>query len=187
MNKTDLRVIKTKKALYNALIELMKEKTFEEIKVSDICDKALVNRSTFYSHFEDKYELLQGLINDLKNDLQEELKKNENIISIKDYYIGLIKVLLDHIESNMETYRSVAINNRNSIIMDIINDVIEKDILYHIKDDDKIKSVPKEFVSKFFIGAAINTGIYWIYNPNKYTKEEVLNYFIVLIPNEITK
>ena len=54
--KTDLRIIKTKKVIYEALIDLMKEKTFEEIKVSDICNKALINRSTFYAHYEDKYE-----------------------------------------------------------------------------------------------------------------------------------
>lgn len=45
-DKTDLRVIKTRNVLYKALIDLMKEKLFEEIKVSDICNKALVNRST---------------------------------------------------------------------------------------------------------------------------------------------
>ena len=41
-NKTDLRIVKTNKALFNALLELMKEKTFEEIKISDVCTKALV-------------------------------------------------------------------------------------------------------------------------------------------------
>ena len=70
--KNDLRVIKTKKNLYEALITLMKEKTFEEIKVADICKKALINRSTFYTHYQDKYELLYELINNLK----EELKRN---------------------------------------------------------------------------------------------------------------
>ena len=64
--KDDLRVIKTKKILYETLIELMKTKTFEEIKVSDICTKALINRSTFYAHYEDKYELLLEFINSLK-------------------------------------------------------------------------------------------------------------------------
>ena len=47
-NKTDLRIIKTNNTLYEALILLLKDKTFEEIKVSDICSKALVNRSTIY-------------------------------------------------------------------------------------------------------------------------------------------
>ena len=54
--KIDFRIVKTKKVLYTTLIELMKEMPFEEIKVSDICTRALVNRSTFYSHYSDKYE-----------------------------------------------------------------------------------------------------------------------------------
>ena len=65
----------------------MREKEFEEIKVSDICNKALVNRSTFYAHFEDKYELLSTYIGDLKDSLTHELKKNKNINSTKEYYI----------------------------------------------------------------------------------------------------
>ena len=36
--KTDLRVIKTKKILFNTLLELMKNKNFEKIKISDICE-----------------------------------------------------------------------------------------------------------------------------------------------------
>ena len=51
--KTDLRVIKTNKILFEALTTLMKEKTFEKIKISDICEVALINRSTFYAHYDD--------------------------------------------------------------------------------------------------------------------------------------
>ena len=72
--KEDLRVTKTKMNLYEALMKLMKEKTFEEIKVSDICNVALTNRSTFYDHFADKYELLDSLINDLEKDLIKKLE-----------------------------------------------------------------------------------------------------------------
>ena len=69
LNKNDLRVKKTKNALYNTLMELMKAKSFEEIKVSDICNAALINRSTFYAHYNDKYELLKDAIDNLKNSL----------------------------------------------------------------------------------------------------------------------
>ena len=70
--KKDLRIIKTRKALYNAFEELMKSKPFEQIKVSDICKKALINRSTFYSHYNDKYELLVDFINVLKEEFVNE-------------------------------------------------------------------------------------------------------------------
>ena len=59
--KTDLRIIKTKKSLYESLLDLMREKPFEELKVSDICENALVNRSTFYSHF-DLHSEVQNLL-----------------------------------------------------------------------------------------------------------------------------
>ena len=58
-----------------AQIEILineKDKTFEEIKVSDICKKALINRSTFYSHYNDKYELLVDFINVLKEEFVNE-------------------------------------------------------------------------------------------------------------------
>ena len=70
--KQDLRVVKTKRLLYDTLIDLMKEMPFEEIKVSDICKKALINRSTFYSHYNDKYELLVDFINVLKEEFVNE-------------------------------------------------------------------------------------------------------------------
>ena len=67
--KKDLRVIKTQTILYNTLLELLKEQPFEKIKVSDICQRARINRSTFYSHYNDKYELMVDFMNNLKKDL----------------------------------------------------------------------------------------------------------------------
>ena len=46
--KKDLRIIKTQNLLFTSLIKLMKDKSFEEIKVADICNEAYINRSTFY-------------------------------------------------------------------------------------------------------------------------------------------
>ena len=168
MKKDDLRIIKTKKALYNALINLMKNKTFEEIKVSDICNEALVNRSTFYAHFEDKYTLLSSFINSLKDSFLNELNTNTKTSNSKEYYTEVIKIFLAHIEREKDTYLSIAMHNRDSILVDIIYDVINKDI-----------------IAKFFFGAVVSVGIYWLYNIDKYTKEEILNYLILLIPNEL--
>lgn len=58
MNQTDLRVQKTKKALYTTLLELLKTEKFSSITVNSICKQALIHRTTFYKHFLDKYDLL---------------------------------------------------------------------------------------------------------------------------------
>lgn len=54
----DLRVIRTKEAIRNALIELIEEKGFEAITVKDITTKAKINRGTFYAHYQDKFDLM---------------------------------------------------------------------------------------------------------------------------------
>ena len=54
----DIRITKTRIALSRTLLELLEKKSFQKITVNDICQSALVSRSTFYMHFEDKYQLM---------------------------------------------------------------------------------------------------------------------------------
>jgi AcrR family transcriptional regulator len=57
-NKVDRRVRRTRDRLGDALVALMQEKPFDEIKVREVLDRAGVGRSTFYEHFKDKDDLL---------------------------------------------------------------------------------------------------------------------------------
>ena len=69
MNKIDVRVVKTKKAIETAFIEILSEKSFTKITIEEICNKAGVNRMSFYNHYEDKYDLLNVVINNVKETL----------------------------------------------------------------------------------------------------------------------
>ena len=55
----DLRVIRTKESIRDALIKLIDEKGFEAITVKDITTKAKINRGTFYAHYQDKFDLMK--------------------------------------------------------------------------------------------------------------------------------
>ena len=62
--KTDARVRRTRDALGDALVALMQEKPFDTITVQDVLDRAHVGRSTFYSHYSDKDDLLMSDVDD---------------------------------------------------------------------------------------------------------------------------
>lgn len=98
--KIDLRILKTKKNIYEALVEIMEHKSFEEIRVSEICEKALINRSTFYAHFEDKYDLFNSLMNDLKSKLRSEIDPNLEYKDLKEFYMQTIALVLDRLDDN---------------------------------------------------------------------------------------
>ena len=61
---------KTEKQIEDSLLQLMKEHTFETISIRQLIDLAEVNRSTFYRHYLDKYDLLEKIENRLLDDLQ---------------------------------------------------------------------------------------------------------------------
>lgn len=183
--KVDLRVIKTKKILYETLIELMKTKTFEEIKVSDICTKALINRSTFYAHYEDKYELLLEFINSLKEEFINELSKNKNILNTREYYLEMIRLFLDHIENKKDIYNAIMINNRNSIMMDILSSVANNEVIKKMESSNISTKVPANIIAKFYLGGVLNLGIEWLRDTNKNSKEEIIKYLEILLPENI--
>lgn len=60
--KTDRRILRTKKAINRAFLELFTEKEFDRITINDISVWADVNRGTFYLHYMDKYDLLDQCI-----------------------------------------------------------------------------------------------------------------------------
>ena len=185
--KTDLRIIKTKKILFDALLKLMKKKNFEKIKIADICEEALINRSTFYAHYEDKYELLMALFEEQKISLLEELDNNENTNFSKEYLMEVLNILINYIDDNREIYSAILSNNRNGILIDFLIDVIERDVSERLKDNNEIKNsnLPLDIIVKFYAGGLINIGMSWLINKEKYNKEELLSYINILIPDKM--
>ena len=186
--KTDLRIVKTKKILFNSLLNLMKIKNFEKIKISDICEESLVNRSTFYAHYDDKYELLIDLFEERKLSLLKDFEDNENKAFSKEYLMELLSILIDHIEENKEIYSAILANNRNGILIDFLIDAIEKDVSEKLKSNSEIKNsdLPLDIIVKFYAGGLINIGIDCITRTKKYSKKELLLYIDKLIPDKIS-
>lgn len=60
--KLDLRVRRTNEQITKAFFGLLKEKGFKSMTVQDISKRARIGRSTFYSHYYDKYDLLEKLV-----------------------------------------------------------------------------------------------------------------------------
>lgn len=64
MNDSDLRVRKTKNALYKTLLQMLETQELASVTVNSICKEALIHRTTFYKHFFDKYDLLMYVLHE---------------------------------------------------------------------------------------------------------------------------
>jgi AcrR family transcriptional regulator len=81
-SKTDPRVLRTRKLIMESFIELSAKKEFKDITVKDITTEAMINRATFYYHFEDIYDLLEKALSEvllvnLNGDFYQNGKRNE--------------------------------------------------------------------------------------------------------------
>lgn len=99
----DLRVRRTRKLLQQAFIELTVEKGFASLTVSDITERAMVNRSTFYRHYVDKYDLLEQFMDEMYALLDDGEGKGRMADS-QEALSGLIE-LLKHVQRFADFYR----------------------------------------------------------------------------------
>jgi len=84
--KVDRRIRRTRDTLGDALIALMQEKSFEEITVQEVLDRAGVGRSTFYAHYRDKEDLFLSDVEDFMEMMSTLLTRGAGGRTIRAYY-----------------------------------------------------------------------------------------------------
>lgn len=97
----DLRIRRTRRALQVALIELTVEQGFSAITVRDLTERAMVNRSTFYRHYLDKYDLLEKYLDEVAEFTAQDIELGHGSGQAAP---GLIQ-MLKHLQSYADFYR----------------------------------------------------------------------------------
>ncbi len=93
--KNDRRVRYTKMALKQSLLELMHDQPIEKITVKNICEKADINRGTFYAHYSDPYDLLtqieDELFNEILKSVETSLQAEAISVLLSDIFESIMK------------------------------------------------------------------------------------------------
>src|SRR5262249_52372875 len=103
-NGEDLRVRRTRWLLQKALIELTIEKGFADVTVQDISERAMVNRSTFYRHYQDKYDLMSQYMGEVIGLIQIEKADSTPASDHDSSSAGVIRIL-QHVQTHADFYR----------------------------------------------------------------------------------
>jgi AcrR family transcriptional regulator len=125
MVDTDRRVRRTRRALHDALLTLMIEKSYDAITVQDIIDRADVGRSTFYSHFTDKRDLLDSGFEDLNQLLAQPPP------SAAHHREGILRFslpLFQHAHTHQRLSRALAARRGASPVQDRFHNVLTSTI-----------------------------------------------------------
>ncbi|OWT32333.1 hypothetical protein BGI41_08210 [Methanobrevibacter sp. 87.7] len=171
--KTDINLI-----LANSLRDLLIEKPFEKIKVIDICNESNIPRSTFYYHFNDKYELLEYTITSLSNKLTKQVINNSSD-DFSQYLKNFIKVFVVYLNENKNLYISVIHKNKDEFTLNILFNKVCSDLkerLYEEKLKGNINpDIPIDFLAEFYIGGFARLSQFWLLNTDIYSADDLYN------------
>ena len=168
-NLEDLRVRRTRKLLQKALLEVASEKGFAHVTVHDIAERAMVNRATFYRHYEDKHDLLRQYMQELSGmiDSQGEASSAEDglDISADSLPAGLVN-LYRHIQTNREFYRVMLGNQGDpAFCAQSFRDFIERGlrrVLSSQASQTDPGRPPVDLTVSYLLSAGIGAIVWWL-------------------------
>ena len=111
----DPRVKRTRQLLQNAFLELLREKSMEDISIQDITERATLNRATFYAHFPDKYALMDAIVREqFRRVMAEHLPPNPgwNQHCLQAVVRAIFFLLEEHQECNLGEARFATLSKQ---------------------------------------------------------------------------
>ncbi len=165
---TDRRVLRTKRMIRDALTELMEKKGFERITVSDITEKADINRGTFYLHYRDKYDLLEQSEDELIRDIEKiSLAAQNNIAknlfnNRKEEFFPFMEKLFEYIHENYNFFKIVLGPNGDPSFQVKLKEVMRRNIIKNIMARKGKMLVPTEYLAAYVCSAHLGVIQHWL-------------------------
>ena len=120
MIKEDARIVKTKRKLLSTFRTLIKEKSFEDITVNEICEAANVRRATFYKHFPDKLAFLKFFVGSLRSLFEKRVASHKKYDSDYEYYIDYLTSAVHFLSENEDIVNNALASNVLPVLLDVI-------------------------------------------------------------------
>ena len=173
----DPRQRKTRALLVKALAELMEERPFSELSVVDICSRAMVHRTTFYAHFNDKRELLSYLLSQLERECVETCLPKEEMTSPKEYFLTAVKNALGFFQDRRSLYLA-CLNSGMEAEVHVLSDRAAQELCRRLSQPafrDAAPEVDPQIAARFHIGAVLALIRWWLTNDDPVPQETLLS------------
>jgi AcrR family transcriptional regulator len=172
--KADRRVAKSRRALKEALTDLILEKGYESVTVQDVIDRADVGRSTFYAHFMDKDDLLMAILADL-----EMPAPDPSGWSPDDPAFGWTLELFRHFGSGKRLFKAVASSQSGALARRETTQRLERLAqaeLSRLQVARKLDAFRVETVVRFLVGTFIGFMDWWMREENEHLPAEQVDH-----------
>lgn len=181
----DRRIQKTKKLLHEALGELIREKPYDDIAVREILDRANVGRSTFYTHFRGKDELLVSVI----SELLESAQISGGHPSTGEPYERIVSFSLpvfEYISRHRGTGAAMRGARARAIVHERLQDIVARriagDVKTHVRGQQKAAGrIPPDLMVRYISATFVLVLNWWMESRDALPAKEVNELFRTMV------
>ena len=166
----DLRIRRTKAALFEAFFSALEEMTFDELTVNSLCERANIRRATFYKHYVDKYDFFTSIIRALRLHFDTFRWPSDGSMTTKEYYVAYAKRIVEYINEHSRVVDNMLKSNLMTTVYSIIteqNYIHTRDLLTKsVSEGMSLKASP-DVLAAMCVGS-VATAIYtWLLDGKK--------------------
>ncbi|MFS0862290.1 TetR/AcrR family transcriptional regulator [Fredinandcohnia sp. 179-A 10B2 NHS] len=177
--KMDRRKQYTQMVLKDSLMKLLKEKPISSITIKEICELADINRSTFYSHFSDQYDLLNSIEDEFIEGMVSTLSKYN--FSSEEEALQMTVKTLEHVAENSDVCQTLLSENSDIHFQKKGMTITQKFIFKNWLTDSSYDKETLEYINLFVVSGTMHVIKNWLANEkNKSPREmaEIIHAFV---------
>ncbi len=182
----DRRQQKTRAAIFTALSTLLAKKGYSKITVQEIIDTANIGRTTFYTHFETKDDLLKALCEELFGhiiDSASDRTHTHGLYSDKAAPESIFCHLLQHLQEDENNILELLSCESSGLFLryfkDSLNELMQNRFVNQNRKSNT--DIPQDFLVNHLSGSFVEMVLWWITGQMKQTPEELDRYFRAVI------
>lgn len=173
--------IRSRKMIRLAFYEILKEKSFEKITVTDIVKKADINRSTFYAHYPD----VMGVVEEIQEEILNYTQNFMENLDFKDFYKNPkphLQNIVKMVAENNELYRLLMTSAMATKQLERIKYILIERTIETVNAPETFKDrFSLEFSVRFFMGGVADVYTQWLYGEIDCSLEELTDQLAEMI------
>ncbi len=182
---TDKRVIKTRNAIKTAFMQLVLEKEISKITVSNVADRAQINRSTFYLHYSD----VNAVMKDIEREIEEKIAicvNNFDINSVYESTYAMFTNLTDMLNET-QTVKNYILDSTSSDYLTVrLKEILADKAITALNEKfPDIDAVKCTYYITFAAAGIIDSYVKWAHSDTSTSLEELIKTVSVLVQHTL--
>ena len=158
----DRRVVRTKVALTAALFELLAEKDFAKISITELTRRADVDRKTFYLHYQSVGEILEEFYEKQVHNLWESVDREGVFRGSNLDMVGFFRVLCSQVTEDMPLFRRLAQGGGYTYYVERIRAILRTAVEDYYRGRGGRNEAELQFLSEFYAAAVMRVYLIWL-------------------------